>query len=62
MAPRLTKAIEKLYLALKHCGDSEVQPLLILLNDEVTALNAWLQDNPDVLSLEDQQIKHRLSR
>jgi two-component system sensor histidine kinase BarA len=57
--PRLAKAIEKLELALKHGKDSEIQPLLNLLNGEVTALNNWHQDNSDVLSSGDQQIKRR---
>ncbi len=56
--PRLAKAIEKLELALKNGNGSEVQPLLNLLNGEVTALNTWHQDNPDVLSSKDQQLKH----
>jgi HPt (histidine-containing phosphotransfer) domain-containing protein len=57
--PRLAKAIEKLELALKQGNELEIQPLLNLLNGEVTALNTWHHDNPDVLSSGDQQIKHR---
>jgi len=57
--PRLEKAIQKLELALKHGEELEIQPLLNLLNGEVTALNTWHHDNPDVLSSGDQQIKHR---
>jgi CheY-like chemotaxis protein len=57
--PRLAKAIQKLELALKHGEELEIQTLLNLLNGEVTALNTWHHDNPDVLSSGDQQIKHR---
>ena len=56
--PRLAKAIEKLELALKNGNDSEIQPLLNLLNGEVTALNNWHLDNPDIFSSEDQPLKH----
>lgn len=57
--PRLAKAIQKLELALKHGKESEIQPLLNLLNGEVTALNTWHHDNPDVLGSGGRQIKHR---
>ena len=57
--PRLAKAIQKLELALKYGKELEIQPLLNLLNGEVTALNTWHHDNPDVLSSGDQQIKLR---
>ena len=57
--PRLAKAIQRLELALKHGKESEIQPLLNLLNGEVTALNTWYHNNPDVLSSGGHQIKHR---
>ena len=57
--PRPKKSIEKLELDLMHSRDSEVQPLISLLTYEVNALNTLHQDNPNVLSLEDQQITHR---
>jgi len=57
--PRLAGAIEKLELVLKQGNDSEIQVLLNLLNGEVTALNTWHQENPDVLGAGVQQIKHR---
>ncbi len=56
--PRLARAIEKLELALKRGNKSEIRPLLNLLNGEVTALNTWHRDNPDVLGLGIQQIRH----
>jgi CheY-like chemotaxis protein len=57
--PRLAGAIGKLESALKQDNDSDIRVLLNLLNGEVTALNAWHQDNPDVLGAGDQQIKRR---
>lgn len=56
--PRLTSAIEKLELALKHGNKSEIRPLLNLLNGEVIALKTWHRDNPDILNSGIQQIKH----
>ena len=55
---RLTKASEKLELALQQVKDKEMPTLLNLLNGEVTTLNTWHQDNPNVLSSGDKQIKH----
>lgn len=57
--PRIARVIEKLEVALKHGNDSEIRPLLNLLNGEVTTLNAWHRDNPDVLSPDDRQLKRR---
>lgn len=47
--PRLAGTIEKLELALKHANDSEIRPLLNLLNGEVTNLKTWHRDNPHAL-------------
>jgi hypothetical protein len=55
----LQKQSKILQLALKNGKESEIQPLLNLLNGEVTALSTWRHNNPDFLSSGDQQIKHR---
>ena len=44
--PRLAKAIQKLELALKHGEELEIQPLLNLLNGEVTALKHLASRQP----------------
>jgi hypothetical protein len=59
VAQRVTKAIEKLELILQNGKKSGIKPLLSLLNGEATALNTWHQNNPGVLHLGAQQIKHR---
>ena len=57
--PRLTRAIEKLENSLKRGDETPIRLLLNLLNGEVTALNTWRQDNPDVLASANREISHR---